>query len=1546
MDCFPRWPVADTTFCKPVSAESMVSMPTLAGYARLILLQMALLVGAMTWWLPPSAMAQFGNRATAGAAGEDPFLLAPRALSRLLREGETAIADGRYTEGVRLLGALLQENSEEIPEDLRGQDFFIESAPRGLIQKSVKGEATRLLSLLSEEGRRTLEIQFGVTARKELDNAVAKRDFHGIAEVARKYMHTEAGYDAQILIAQHKLVGGFPLAAAGMFQSLLDYPAARARYGVELVKTAAMAWLQADNANLATATLRRGAIDFPGGSLVINGQQLALAANTDWKPVVDAWQADLQGIVVTSSSTAWLNAGGSPERNARAQAGLPLTNARWVKEIHSSVPERDALREVELTARKSGNVLLPKFELRMIDDVVITKTTDAGVIGIDFETGNTKWVHYFGSSAAPLRSVGWNRNFTGDDSVSRELQKRVWGSSAFGRFSCDHERFYYVSSEGQQPINASMLFGGMPVGRDSNYLEGVSIAAQGAVVWRVGGATGQDEPRLSGAYFLGPPLAFEGELFAIAEINGEVRLLVLHPATGRLLWQQQLAQAAMLPIMYDEGRQCQALSPTIADGVILCPTGTGAVVAVDLLSRSLLWGATYRGAQANTMNRFGGAFGVSMPEFQPLGRRWEDTGMIADRGRVVFTPPDSEWLICRDTLTGESILASHPRRNARYVAGMYEDKVILVGETSVSAVGLVDKRVAWEYSYPEGAVLTGKGLWRGDSMLLPLSGQRIVQLELSTGELSGEVEVDQPLGNLFAYRDQLLSVTSTAVSAFYTRDALRQDVEMRLAKNGEDVWALNHKAQLLLAEGDIEGALKLLSKSYTVDRENVDTRYYLVETILKGIETDFVKYFPMANELNEAVEYGPQRYRYLQQLALGSLRSGKALVAFERLMELMEDRMKLIYSGNPPPTTRIKLDERHTADSDTWLATALAKAYQAATPAERQKMDELVVRSMKSVEGTMAPLRRQRLHYLQWLPAASEAALALSAELLGGTEQASAEQILQPLLYGEHIAPAQSQQARALLAQPTQADLRRLGPAGNEYTLLEFPDGSPGATGAHRAAARAGDDGVAAGLQQAAIRWNDGMVNHQVVREFALFPLGRRIELSGERYGRPEYAISLSDSLLAVSNANGENVGNMRYAAASSDITNAYNRGVCRGGLLLLETASEIVAFDLYRALAGEVDSQLWRYSLVGAAADQPFVAATVSVPNAALGINLPKRQLQGSQPASVGPLTPVTQVVQAGTSIHGLDLLSGRRVWTREGYDDSVRFAHSGLEVAIISPSEGSIQVIDCRDGQLLRTVEYRGNWTHWFSHKQHVVDFQQDGNSGALLVRIWDAIANETLREFTVPFTARAAQAESRYLVIAEPGKGLIFADLESGLIHESEQGLGQDLGSVALARFQNTLVVMGQANVRTRQPVRSLTEESADGLLVALDIATGEPLWNRPAKVAGMTFPLAQPRNSPFMVLYRFEDGEAPTFAACVLLDLRDGSICFSNNKFLVRNRGFNMRLRPMDQRIELAIGDRNYQLHITDEERPPQPVAMFGFDKVRNAPRRGSGIIPRN
>ena len=52
-----------------------------------------------------------------------------------------------------------------------------------------------------------------------------------------------------------------------------------------------------------------------------------------------------------------------------------------------------------------------------------------------------------------------------------------------------------------------------------------------------------------------------GQLYVLAEINGEIRLVVLDAETGRLQWSQQLAHVDTRDIRNDPGRRSAGASP-------------------------------------------------------------------------------------------------------------------------------------------------------------------------------------------------------------------------------------------------------------------------------------------------------------------------------------------------------------------------------------------------------------------------------------------------------------------------------------------------------------------------------------------------------------------------------------------------------------------------------------------------------------------------------------------------------------------------------------------------------------------------------------------------------------------------------------------------------------------------------------------------------------------------------------------------------------------------------------------------------------------------
>lgn len=1532
--------------------------------------------------LPQVAMGQPGQfRVDALQSDEDLFLLAPRELQRLLDEGKEAISENRFSEGITALAALLTDGGGQ-EDDVLGQDYFITKSKPGYYVKSIKGEALQLLSNLPEEGRRSLEIQFGVTARQALDAAVATRNFESVAAVARKYPHTEAGYDALILLAQYKLASGFPLAAASLLQSMLDYPAARQRFGVQLATATAVAMRQAGRKEVAVKILKRADVDFAGAELKINGRAISMGSGVEWAKLVDELSTQtplIDNILVD----AWMTSGGTPERNAASTVGMPLSNPRWIERIHGSSKEEQVLNVVAGAAKQQRKVILPKFELRIINDLVLMKTTDNAVFARDFATGRLKWRFYFHNAPVDLNNGFLNGSADGSDSVSMELKNRVWGSSAFGNFSCDSQRFYFVSTADEQPINSTAIFNfARPFTSTTNYLEGVGLAKEGSILWRIGGESGNAEPKLAGAYFLGPPLPHEDQLYTLLEINGETRLAVLDPETGKLLWQQQLLQTQNNAATQDSSRRAMALSPTISDGVIVCPTGYGAVVAVDMQSRNLRWAKSYTSNRVNAINALRGSY---QPEdnYDPLEERWHEPTVVAHQGVALITPPDSNLLLCLDILTGESKWKGEGerRQNGRYVVGVNNTCVVIAGNTELYAYQLDGKKMAWHLPFPKGQASAGKGLWLGSSVLIPLSNQQVIKVDSTTGMLLDTASVSVPIGNLFAYKEQLLSVTPTAVSVFHTRESLAREIKERSIQDPNDVWSLNQRSQVTLAAGNAAEAVEMLEKSFKLDPENADTRFLLVETLLKAIESDFDKYQAIAQKYDKVFELSDQRFRYLQSVALGNVRNKLHYAAFERLLQLMKARLAENFPTQQRRRDMLTIDPGYEVDSDAWISTHLARTYASASREEQVKMSVAILRELDSVTNSMLATKRQLLRYLSWLPDAAPAVYLVARGLID-EDVTAAERMIQPALLSTEKR-MKSQAAELLFNHPIE-DWFRLGHFGT-YS----PDGSnydvrgPGLNGF--SPSQPAINGTAAEtplqlIQKSKPIWPVGSVEFQKgdpgdrVNELDTIRSNAAPLINGYqyRYGRPRLTVRKLHSTVIVGNELGQTIRLLNVDRGTSDGSDNFARCQVIGGLLLVETASELLALDVYRD-STESDSVLWRYSLTAPAA-APFreaIQSRVELDPTSLGFSTVKRAA-GSRLSVVGPLTPTGVLVQSATVVTMLDSLTGTVVWNRDGFSDQTRFASNGIEVAIVEPSTGVIHILDCRDGHEIRRMEFKGDWQHWFANGPLMVDFKTgvsrkvgsglaDDTDNPATIRVWDAFTGEDIQQIELEPRSRASLTDERYIVALEPSAAksgkLHYFDIETQKYSTHEVARSGNFDSIETLRFDDRLIVFTfdkkdwreSGNATVPAPLSLNDNVLTAGMVYGLDTLDGGQLWKQAAKLTGYFVPRIQPRSSPFLVAFRapMNQNAINSTLGLVLVDLRDASLAFANDAIPAQSLGQAANLghvaiaaNPVNHSITVRFGSTDIVFAATTNERPPQPVFQFSTNgnKAANTTRR--------
>ena len=621
------------------------------------------------------------------AEGDATLFMPPdRKALQNLRNAQELLGEERFSEAVRLLGGVL-----EGPEDY----FLPPERPKATakpgdvqpvaqrVARSLKSEAQHLIGQMPAGGREAYELQFGNEAKRLLDSAAREGRLAGLAEVSRRFFHTEAGQDATELLATCLLERGQPLAAALSFQRLADAPR-RANYEPAL----SLKWSLA----LARSGQRTAALDVLRHFTKVGTKSIALDGRTiatNDELAMGAWldrhaMAKPEGIVERDDP--WLMYRGNAARNAISSGDTPLLNRRWaVPTVYNPEPRKlDLERIIEQrrqTQADQGEALLPAAVPLAVNDHIVMRTM-LGTTAVNFRTGKRVWFQDDGivrqtldkfaqeSSGATKTSSGGNDNAT---TLPSWLEHRLWNDAVYGTKSSDLNYVFCIEDlklDDQPDFRRTVMNNGRMAQKDlhpSNRLVAYGFARQGALE-----CTTYDVPELRDAFFLGPPLPLEGRYYAILEYKGEIRLAVLKIITERTTvdartgktkdhhrfevdWSQQLA-APERTTLDDPARRFAGATPSYVDGVLVCPTSAGAIVAVDLPTRSLRWGYTYPRNDLFPMRQGMAFINGRMVKQQSDTDRWVDSSLTLAANRVLATPIETQKLMCLNLLDGQLVL--------------------------------------------------------------------------------------------------------------------------------------------------------------------------------------------------------------------------------------------------------------------------------------------------------------------------------------------------------------------------------------------------------------------------------------------------------------------------------------------------------------------------------------------------------------------------------------------------------------------------------------------------------------------------------------------------------------------------------------------------------------------------------------------------------------------------------------------------------------------------------------------------------------------------
>jgi outer membrane protein assembly factor BamB len=739
-------------------------------------------------------------------------------IRRRLEKIRGEISDEHFADAARHLGHLLQ-NAEV-------RDFFLSHDADRRDGRGFRAEVRRLIAALPAEGRAAYRAQFEAVARQQLNRAIASGGESELRDVAQRFPSTKAGCEALYRLGRFLWDHGRPEAAASCLERLRTEPdAADFEPAVSVLLAASL--LRGNQPAKFRAVIRE-----------LDASELLSRAQLAGRPLADLPRGEralaafskLLGAgeaTVPDEARDWLVFRGDPDRNRVTNARLPHLSARWTRALTGDPQTQLSIERAAVAHREGGETHVPLLHPLAVGKLVLMRTA-RGVAAFDLETGRPLW-----------------RSPTGDDSENAGIDHRLWREPAGGTCAADAQCVYLV--EGLRVAEGSGVVGATGVLSAHEHFQG----REGRLRWRVGGIDGGSEPALAGVSFLGPPLPWQGRLYVEFEHRGAISVAELDARSGTLQWQEELAHVDE-SVGDDPIRKLAGATPSISvDEIMICPTSGGAVVAVDLVTRSLLWAYRYKcrpptGIVPDADFEGPGAIRADQRE------RWLDGAVTIDGDCVVLSPPESTELHCLDLRDGHPRWTA-PRGDGLYVAGITDEAVVVVGRAQVRALRRADGQPAWNapVTLPASVLTSGRGVTGRDGYFLPTTNGSIFLINLKTGSVLGEIRSAREiaLGNLVWHDGSLLSLGPDYLQAFDEREAVERQVRERLERNPADAAAILWRGELELAAGRLDTALAAFRQAHALAPSG-RTRSRLTSALLDALRQQG----PNRNELSRELD--------------------------------------------------------------------------------------------------------------------------------------------------------------------------------------------------------------------------------------------------------------------------------------------------------------------------------------------------------------------------------------------------------------------------------------------------------------------------------------------------------------------------------------------------------------------------------------------------------------------------------------------------------------------------------------------------------------------
>ncbi len=1417
-----------------------------------------------------------------------------------LNHAREALKQHRTAEAIQLLQRLI-----ELPED-----HFTDKS----MQRTLKSETLDILANLSAAERESYELLRGTPAKTLLEEAETEGSLERWEEIVRRYPLTEASLDAAERLAIEAQDRGNIWQAAVQFERLRRSPLVSQAQSRQLMLREALAWQEAGQTSRATELLQELSSLEPKLRAEIAGQPLPV-----FKSVEQAgrWLAQVSrpARMTEPASVDWLTPRGSADGTSSVGFAGPIGGPAW-HQNHLAALEADLssapasplrgflsrlLDEAESQLAENERLAWPAAMPLVVGDQIIFRTP-RDIVALDRRTGEERWRSVL--TDADFDRL-WSKTVKEGETPELKsdfvsfLRELIFDNRLIGSLSSDgHLVFALAGEDSQSAFQAQNNINNMrgivpqPDADADEYNRLVAYEAEGGrVAWEIDGERRDANQEFAGHFFLGPPVAGDGKLFILAEVQGEIRLVMLEASDHgvRKLWSQPLA-APSLKITDAPDRRRQALMPAVSNGIAICPTGTGAVIAVDYGLRRLVWAYQYPSTDDinQLMNSRGGMFVRVNPATvtEESSRGWIDGNPMVADGRVFITPTDSDELHCLDLADGEAFWTV-PRDRAVFLAGADRQRAVLIGPERIDAIDVTDGKPAWKEAVliPTPA---GRGVWMQDRYSLPLATGEIATVDLVQGRILARSRIPEGRlpGNLVVGAGGLVSLSVREVIAFRPQAETERLLTQKLAADPQAADALALRGELKLHRGEFDAGLADL-RAAIAGRPEPYVKSVLAAALLEGLRTSFPRYRETVPELDTLTDDPQQRNEFLWLVARGLKEAGEPLAAFERMTHLIDqslDEYSVEGTGSP-----------WQARNDRRLSGHFAALYQQATPAERRKLDAQILARMPNgdrlaADDSVAALRRY-LRTFGFHASAAKARAQLIARFNPETDALEYVHELSRLAQASDdatAAPAVGRLARWCLTQ------KRFNDVGFWSLELEGRFGAipcePGLTGQQLAAELRSDPDYVESRKQLVIPWPEGEIDKEHTTPHQQGGRMKRVQIVDPippQYAGWSFETDPQGIMLIARDEYARHQWTLNRAnpapanqAFFSESQPALHRIHLCGHLIGWSTGSEfLIAADLEQdRMSPRV---LWHETLMPPGGNINWNMNRI--------VAMQRAQMRGRRrgmiwnqpflyniPPGAGALVALTDsavIYHNGRKLFAADPLTGKLLWSRKDVTPSLaEIAADEEAVAVLSQAdvadedserrESTLTLLRTIDGERIRRTEPVMGVVEWIGGSR-VVASEGPGQSlsGPVPLELLDLIRGKPVWQAKLARPAAIRVVNQSDLFTIEENRRLSLRNLQDGAVRWT-QDLDLDVEAETL-RVQpwhdRYLVIVGTTTPVPGGPQALDFRNEHDpiqGHVAALDRGTGKLLWQTPINdpVTGATvtvFDPAQPAGWPVLL-----------------------------------------------------------------------------------------------